>query len=80
LCTVGEYPLSNNVGGVKHFFSTLRDLSATDTVPQSDHAVPEALLIEQLQLQPHTIREELFSGADYHREDDHLKFVNKTSS
>jgi hypothetical protein len=39
-----------------------------DTVPQSDHAVPEALLIEQLQLQPHTIREEPFSGADYHRE------------
>ena len=55
-------------------------LSATDSVPQNDHAVAEPVLIEQLQLQPHTIGEESFSGAEYQREDDHLKFVNKTSS
>jgi hypothetical protein len=47
---------------------------------KSDHAVPETLVIEQLQLQPHTIREKSFSAADYHGEDDHLKFVNKASS
>ena len=48
------------------------DGSATDSVPQNDHAVPEPVLIEQLQLQPHAIGKEPFSGADYHREDDHL--------
>jgi hypothetical protein len=47
---------------------------------KSEHAIREALVIEQLQLQPHSIREEPFSAADYHGEDDHLKFVNKASS
>src|SRR5262245_6905172 len=60
--------------------TSLAWLVATDRIPQNDHAVPEPALIEQLQLQPHTIGEEPFSGAEYHRKDDHVKFVNKTSS
>jgi hypothetical protein len=53
--------------------------SATDSVPQNDHAVAEPELVDQLQLQPHTIREEPFSGADDHWANDHLKLVDKTS-
>jgi hypothetical protein len=45
--------------------------SATDGVPQNDHAVAEPALVDQLQLQPHTIREEPFSSADGHWADDH---------
>src|SRR2546425_13331983 len=33
-------------------------VSATDSVPQNDHAVAEPVLVNQFQLQPHTIREE----------------------
>jgi hypothetical protein len=54
-------------------------VSATDSVPQNDHSVAESMLVKQFQLQPHTIREEPFSGADDRRADEHLKFVNKTS-
>ena len=54
-------------------------VSATDSVPQNDHAVAEPALINQFQLQPHTIREVPFSGADDRRADEHLKLVNKTS-
>lgn len=32
--------------------------SATDGVPQNEQAVAEPALFDQLQLQPHTIREE----------------------
>jgi len=53
--------------------------SATDGVPQNGHTVAKPALVDQLQLQPHTIREEPFSGADDHWADDHLKFVGKTS-
>ena len=55
------------------------NVSATDSVPQNDHAVAELVLVNQFQLQPHTIREEPFSGADDRRADEHLKLVNKTS-
>jgi hypothetical protein len=41
--------------------------------------VAEPVLVNQFQLQPHTIREEPFSGADDRRADEHLKLVNKTS-
>ena len=37
------------------------------------------MLVDQFQLQPHTIREEPFSGADDRGADEHLNFVNKTS-
>jgi hypothetical protein len=40
--------------------------SATDGVPQNDHAVAGPALVDQLQPQPHTIREEPFSGDDDH--------------
>jgi hypothetical protein len=53
--------------------------SATDGVPQNDHAVAEPALVDQLQLHPHTIREESFSGANDHWTDDHLKLVDETS-
>ena len=36
----------------------MASVSATDSVPQNDHAVAEPLLVNQFQLQPHTIREE----------------------
>jgi hypothetical protein len=48
---------------------------ATDGVPQNDHAVAEPALVDQLQLQSHTIREKPFSGADDHWADDPLKLV-----
>ena len=54
----------------------MESVSATDSVPQNDHAVAEPVLVNQFQLQPHTIREELFSGADDRRADEHLKLVN----
>jgi len=44
-----------------------------------DHAVAEPMLVDQFQLQPHTIREEPFSGADNRGADEHLNLVNKTS-
>lgn len=53
--------------------------SASDGVPQNDHAAAEPALADQLQLQPHTIREEPFCGADDQQADDHLKLVDKTS-
>ena len=53
--------------------------SATDGVPQNDHGVAEPAVVDQLQLQPHTIREEPFSGTDDHWADDHLKLVDKSS-
>jgi hypothetical protein len=37
------------------------------------------VLINQFQLQTHTIREEPFPGADDRRADEHLKLVDKTS-
>ena len=54
-------------------------VSATDSVPQSDDAVVEPALVNQFQLQPHTVREEPFSAADDRRADEHLKLVHKTS-
>ncbi len=54
-------------------------VSATDSIPQTDHAVAEPVLVKQFQLQPHSIREEPFPGADDRRADEHLKLVNKTS-
>ena len=53
--------------------------AATDGVPQNDHPVAEAALVDQLQLQPHTIREEPFFGPDDRRADDYLKLVDKIS-
>ena len=38
----------------------------------------EPALVDQLQLQPHTIREEPFSAADDHGADDDLELVDKT--
>ena len=51
--------------------------SATDSVPLNGHPVAEAALVGQLQLQPHTIREEPFSPADHRWADEHLKLVSK---
>ena len=45
-------------------------VSATDSVLQNDRPVAEAALVDQLQLQPHTIWEKAFSRADDHRADD----------
>src|SRR5215510_2209254 len=42
----------------------MESVSATDSVPQNDHAVAEPVLVNQFQLQPHTIREEPFSGVN----------------
>jgi hypothetical protein len=38
-----------------------------DSVPHNDRAVAEPVLVNRFQLQPHTIREEPFSGADDRR-------------
>lgn len=46
---------------------------------RNDHTPAEAALVDQLQPQPHTIREEPFSRTDDLRADDHLKLVDKTS-
>jgi hypothetical protein len=43
--------------------------SAADGVPQNNHALEQASLLEQLQIQAHTIREEPFSAADNHGAD-----------
>src|SRR5215475_12433740 len=50
--------------GDQRFIAAPSLLSATDSVPQKDHAVLEPLLVDQFQLQPHAIREEPFSTAD----------------
>lgn len=50
--------------------------SAADGVPQNDHALAEASLLDQLQIQPHAIREKPFSAADDHGADDHLELGN----
>jgi len=56
-------------------------VSATDSVPQKDDAVAEPVLVDQFQLQPHTIREEPFSdAADDRRTAEHLELVHKTSA
>jgi len=65
--------------GDQRFIAAPSPRSATDNVPQKDHAVGEPVLVDQFRLQPHTIREEPFSGADDRRADEHLKLVNKTS-
>jgi len=39
-------------------------------------AAAEPVLVDQFQLQPHTIREEPFSRADDRGADEHLNFVN----
>jgi hypothetical protein len=54
-------------------------VSATDRVPQNDHAVAEPVFVNQCQRQPDTIPEEPFSGPDDRRADEHLKLVNNTS-
>ena len=51
-------------------------VSATDSVPQNDHAVAEPVLVNQFQLQPHTIREEPFSGADDRRADENSVYTH----
>jgi hypothetical protein len=40
----------------------------------------EPVLVDQFQLQPHTIREEPFPGAELRGADEHLELVNKTSA
>jgi hypothetical protein len=52
--------------------------SAADGVPQNDHSRAEPSLLDQLQVQPYTIREEPFSTSDDHGADDHLELVDKT--
>ena len=47
---------------------------------ESDHTVAEASLLDELEVQPHTIREEPFSAADDHRADNHLELVDQTRS
>src|SRR5215470_12949706 len=47
--------------GDQRFIAAPSLRSATDSVPQKDHAVGESVLVDQFQLQPHTIREEPFS-------------------
>jgi hypothetical protein len=54
-------------------------VSGTDSVPQKDDAVAEPVLVDQFQLQLHTIREDRFSGADDRGADEHLNCVNQTS-
>ena len=51
----------------------------SDGVPQNKPSVAEPLLIDQLQFQSHTIREEPFSASDDHGADDHLKLIDQTS-
>jgi hypothetical protein len=53
--------------------------SAADSVPQDDHAVAEPALLDQLQVQPHTVREEPLSPAHDYGADDHLELVDKTA-
>src|SRR5688572_12817363 len=52
--------------------------SAVDGVPQDDHAVAEPALLDQLQVQPHTVRKEPLSATHDHGADDHLELVDKT--
>ena len=47
-------------------------------VPQDDHTVAEPALLDQLQVQPHTIWEEPLSATDDYRTDEHLELVDKT--
>jgi hypothetical protein len=49
-------------------------------VSQNEHTVAELPLLDQLQLQPHAIREKPYSSRDDHGADDHLKFVDKTGA
>src|ERR1700722_8538117 len=65
--------------GDQRFIGALSLPSATDNVPQKERAVAEPVLLDKFQLQPHTIREKPFSGADDRGADEHLNFVNSTS-
>jgi hypothetical protein len=51
-----------------------------DAIPQDEHAVAEPALLEQFQVQPHTVREESLSTADDRGADDYLELVYQTSS
>jgi len=51
--------------------------SAADGISEDDHSFTEASLLDQLEVQPYTIREEPFSAADNHVADDHLELVDK---
>ena len=53
-------------------------VSMSEGVPQNNHSVAEPSFIDQVQVQPHTIREEPFSTADDHGADDHLELVDKS--
>ena len=47
-------------------------------MPKDDHAVAEPTLLDQLQLQPHTIGEEPLAPTNDHGADDHLELADKT--
>ena len=52
--------------------------SAADCVPQNDYPITEALLLDQLEIQAHTIGEKPLSAANDRWADNHLELVDKT--
>jgi hypothetical protein len=66
--------------GDQRFIAAPSLRSATHNVPQKDHAVAEPVLVDQFQLQRHTVQEEPFSGADDREADEHLNLVNQISA
>ena len=68
------------MGSPEKWSALTASVSATDSVTQCEDAVAEAALIEQLQLQAHTIREKPLPGVYDRGADIHLKLVNKTST
>ena len=53
-------------------------ISSSVLVPQDDHAIAEAALLDQRQVQPHTIGKEPLSSSHDHWADDHLELVHKS--
>lgn len=51
--------------------------TAADGVPNGNHASVEPAFLEQVQVQPHTFREESLSPTDNDGEDDQMEFVDK---
>src|SRR5207302_3857380 len=64
--------------GRRSWRSTTSLRSTADGVPQNDHTLTEASLLDQLEVKPHTLGEEPFSAADDHGADNHLELVDKT--
>jgi hypothetical protein len=63
---------------MSRLFSPSSYRSAADGVPQNDDSIAEPSLLDQVQVQPYTIREEPLSASDDDGADDHLELVDKT--